>query len=183
MFYVKAVIPTTVTTGRLFWKKTRLIDKEDVGTILRDAVLSIEHHGKKIGWHRSVVRRVQETVLTGLAVRVNKWFEAKPNGDHEPMRLIVVAAISQYEEETPSFFVGDETSEDYKEFCEMCEKQRMAEIRRRLEDLGLMAVSKADVTVNTPEGTYMGTIDYNTARHLHKELGYGCEVSYKEVNP
>lgn len=180
MFYVKAIIPTTVTTGRLFWKKTRLIDKEKVGSILRNATMSIMYNGEKIGWHRSVVRRVQETVLTGLAVRVKKWFEIEPE---EGQKIVAIAAVSQYEEETPSFYVGSEESEECREFYKMCEEQRNAEIKRTLEELGMKKAEKAEVKVTTPAGTFMGELDVDVAKKLQDRLGYGCEVWYKEERP
>lgn len=185
MFYVKAIIPTTVTTGRLFWKKTRLTDKEEVGSILRNATVFIEDTGKKIGWHRSVVRRVQETVLSGLAVRVKKWFDTEPKEGEEcvPRKIIAVAAISQYEEDTPSFFVGDAFSEDWREFEKMCEEQRAAEIARTLEELGMKKAEKAEVKVTTPAGTFMGELDVDVAKKLQDRLGPGCEVLYKEERP
>lgn len=185
MFYAKAIIPTTVTTGRLFWKKTRLIDKEEVGSILRNAAVYIADTGKKIGWHRSVVRRVQETVITGLAVRVKKWFDTEPKEGEEfaPRNIIAVAAISQYEEETPFFFVGDAFSEDWREFHEMCEEQRAAEIARTLEELGLKKAEKAEVKVTTSAGTFMGELDVDVAKKLQDRLGHGCEVLYKEKRP
>lgn len=181
MFYVKATIPCTVTTGRLFWKKTRTISKEEVGTILRSSVMTlVAYNGKEIGWHRSVVRRVQETVLTGLAVRVNKWFEIEPE---EGQTIVAVAAVSQYEEDTPSFFVGSEESEEYREFCKMCEEQRNTEIERTLKELGMKKAEKAEVTATTPAGTFMGELDVDVAKKLQKRLGYGCEVWYKEERP
>lgn len=180
MFYVKATIPCTVTTGRLFWKKTRLTNKEEVGSILRNATMSIMYNGEIIGWHRSVVRRVQETVLTGLAVRVNKWFEIEPE---EGQTIVAVAAVSQYEEDTPSFFVGSEESEEYREFCKMCEEQRNAEIERTLKELGMKKAEKAEVKVTTPAGTFMGELDVDVANKLQDRLGYGCEVLYKEKRP
>ena len=183
MFYVKTFIPTTFPTGRRFWKKRRPTNKEDIGFILREAVKSIEYHGKKIGWHRSVVRRVQETVLTGLAVRVNKWFDTKSNCDTAHGNLYAVAAVSQYEEETPSFFVGDMESEDCREFYKMCEEQRNAEIARTLEELGMKKAEKAEVEVKTPAGTFMGELDVDVAKKLQDRLGPDCEVWYKEERP
>lgn len=185
MFYVKAIIHTSVTTGRLFWKKTRLIDKEEVGSILSNAVMYIADTGKKIGWHRSVVRRVQETVLSGLAVRVKKWFETEPKEGQEsaPRNIIAVAAISQYEEETPSFYVGVEDCEDCREFYKMYEEQRAAEIARTLEELGMKKAEKAEVKVTTPAGTFMGELDVDVAKKLQDRLGYGCEVWFKEERP
>ena len=185
MFYVKANIPTTVTTGRLFWKKTRLIDKEEVGSILRNAMEYIADTGKRIGWHRSVVFRVRETVLTGLAVRVNKWFDTEPKEGEDcvPRKIIAIAAVSQYEEETPSFFVGDEFSEDCREFYKMAEEQRAAEIARTLEELGMKKAEKAEVKVTTPAGTFMGELDVDVAKKLQDRLGYGCEVWFKEKRP
>ena len=184
MFYVKAIIPTTVTTGHLFWKKTRLTDKEEVGSILRNAVVYIADTGKKIGWHRSVVFRVQETVLSGLAVRVKKWFDTEPKEDGKPPReIIAVAAVSQYEEETPSFFVGDASSEDCREFYKMAEEQRAAEIERTLKELGMKKAEKAEVKVTTPAGTFMGELDVDVAKKLEDRLGYGCEVWFKEERP
>ncbi len=181
MFYVKAIIPCTVTTGRLFWKKTRPTSKEEVGTILRSSIMRlIAYNGEKIGWHRSVVRRVQETVLTGLAVRVNKWFEIEPE---EGQTIVAVAAISQYEEDTPSFFVGSEKSEECQEFYNMCEEQRAAEIARTLEELGMKKAEKAEVEVKTPAGTFMGELDVDVAKKLQDRLGYGCEVWFKEERP
>lgn len=181
MFYVKATIPCTVTTGRLFWKKTRPISKEEVGTILRSSIMTlVEYNGNIIGWHRSVVRRVQETVLTGLAVRVNKWIGVDPE---EGQTIVAVAAVSQYEEDTPSFFVGSEESEEYREFCDMCEEQRNAEIKRTLEELGMKKAEKAEVEVKTPAGTFMGELDVDVAKKLQERLGYGCEVWYKEERP
>ena len=185
MFYVKATIPTTVTTGHLFWKKTRLINKEEVGSILRHAIEYIAYTGKKIGWHRSVVFRVQETVLSGLAVRVKKWFDTEPKEGEEcaPREIIAIAAISQYEEETPSFYVGVEDCEDCREFYKMCEEQRNAEIARTLEELGMKKAEKAEVKVTTPAGTFMGELDVDVAKKLEDRLGYGCEVWYKEERP
>ena len=184
MFYVKAIIPTTVTTGHLFWKKTRLTNKEEVGSILRNAVVYIAGRGKKIGWHRSVVWRVQETVLSGLAVRVKKWFDTEPKEDGKaPREIVAVAAVSQYEEETPSFYVGDAASEDCREFYKMCEEQRNAEIERTLEELGMKKAEKAEVKVTTPAGTFMGELDVDVAKKLEDRLGYGCEVWFKEERP
>lgn len=185
MFYVKATIPTTVTTGHLFWKKTRLTNKEEVGSILRNAVVYIADTGKRIGWHRSVVFRVQETVLSGLAVRVKKWFDTEPKEGEvcAPREIVAVAAVSQYEEETPSFYVGVEDCEDCREFYKMCEEQRNAEIRRTLEELGMKKAEKAEVKVTTPAGTFMGELDVDVAKKLEDRLGYGCEVWYKEERP
>lgn len=183
MFYVKATIPCTVTTGRLFWKKTRPTSKEEVGSILRNAVVYIADTGKKIGWHRSVVWRVQETVLSGLAVRVKKWFEAETKEGKVPAEIVAVAAISQYEEETPSFFVGEAASEDCQEFCKMCEEQRNTEIERTLKELGMKKAEKAEVEVKTPAGTFMGELDVDVAKKLQDRLGYGCEVWFKEERP
>lgn len=183
MFYVKTFIPTTITTGR-FFKKTRPIDKEEIADILREAVGSVEYCGKKIGWHRSVVRRVQETVISGLAVRVKKWFDTPAqDGAPLPKRIYAIAAVSQYEEETPSFYVGDFESEDCREFCKMAEEQRSQEIVRTLEELGMKKVEKADVKVETPAGTYMGEIDIDAAKKLQDRLGLGCEVWFREERP
>lgn len=180
MFYVKAIIPTTVTTGHLFWKKTRPTNKEEAGSILRNATMNIMYTGEKIGWHRSVVFRVRDTVLTGLAVRVKKWFENEPEEGRE---IVAIAAVSNYEEETPSFYVGYETSEDCREFYKMAEEQRAAEIERILKELGMKKAEKAEVTATTPAGTFMGELDVDVAKKLQDRLGYGCEVWFKEERP